>query len=141
MQFSLNTLFFAALALPGVLAAPSANTISQVSVCLDHGANLSACLVQYSSAQDGGITLKLVDGKVVQRVAADGTILGESPLPDGGVEQFKALADETQSRRRDDNVLIQRQCLYGHPCSEDSICYFNGCSGCLFVSTGVGGCV
>ena len=78
---------------------------------------------------------------MIQRIDATGQVLGETPLPEGQVEKFAVLASKSQSERRDDNVLVQRQCLYGHPCTEDSICYFNGCSGCLFYTTDAGGCI
>ena len=75
---------------------------------------------------------------MVQRLSADGSLLGETKIPTGELEKFQALAG--QSQRRDDNVFAKRACLIGHACSEDSICWFNGCDGCLFVTTGSGYC-
>ncbi|KAG9253652.1 uncharacterized protein F5Z01DRAFT_151882 [Emericellopsis atlantica] len=119
MQFSLPSLFITALALPNVLAAPSANEIHQ----------------------GDGITLKLAEAGMIQRIGADGQLLGERPLSEDQVETFAKIASQSQSERRDDGTLFKRQCLYGHPCTGDETCWFNGCSGCLFVTTNSGVCI
>lgn len=89
-------------------------------------------------AQNGGIKYNLTGDGMIQRLAADGHLLGESKIPDGELEKFKTLAGRSQ--RRDENVFAERACVVGLGCSEDSTCWYNGCDGCLFISTGVGFC-
>ncbi|KAH6856155.1 hypothetical protein B0I37DRAFT_351250 [Chaetomium sp. MPI-CAGE-AT-0009] len=118
MRFS-ATLFLAALASTGVLAAPNSPR----------------------QADNDGIKLRLTEDGMVQRIAADGTLLGESKIPPGELEKFKSLAGQSQSQRRDDNVFAKRACsALGMACTEDSSCWFSGCDGCIFFSTNQGYC-
>lgn len=75
---------------------------------------------------------------MVQRIAADGTILGVSPMPDGEIDMLKAV--EGQSRPRGKELFARVGCVLGTTCSDDATCWYNGCDGCLFVSTNIGVC-
>lgn len=90
--------------------------------------------------QEGGISLKLGDGNVLQRLDADGTLLGQTILKGDKLEEFKALASDAQSQRRD--LLAPRACLFGSGCTpgDDATCWYNGCAGCLALSNGAGYC-
>ncbi|RYP15733.1 hypothetical protein DL765_005535 [Monosporascus sp. GIB2] len=121
MLVPVELLTIAALALPGALAAPA----------------------PIEMVMDGGITLKLVDGDILQRLDADGTLLGETALKGESLEEFKALASNGQTERRDNALLAPRACLIGHGCTpgDDATCWYNGCVGCLALSNGAGYCV
>ncbi|KAK3356679.1 hypothetical protein B0T25DRAFT_629949 [Lasiosphaeria hispida] len=112
MRFSLATSFLlAALAsqATGVLAAPNS--------------------VNKASGHHDGSNFHLTEDGMAQRLAADGTTLGESKISAGELEKFKALTG--QSQRRDDNFLAKRACLIAHPCSNDAECWNNGCVSCI----------
>ncbi|KAM7212191.1 hypothetical protein V8F06_012443 [Rhypophila decipiens] len=77
---------------------------------------------------------------MVQRMAADGSILGRSKLSAAELEKFKALTARGQSRPQEDNVFAKKACVFGAPCQDDGQCWQNGCDGCMFLTTGQGFC-
>ncbi|KAK4187480.1 hypothetical protein QBC35DRAFT_233124 [Podospora australis] len=51
-----------------------------------------------------------------------------------------APVKRSKNPARELEIAARQGCLIGLPCTSDSDCWFNGCDGCLFLSTSAGAC-
>ncbi|KAM7183308.1 hypothetical protein V8F33_013670, partial [Rhypophila sp. PSN 637] len=87
-----------------------------------------------------GAMVRLTSDGLVQHLAPDGSLLGQTKLSVAELDKFKALTTRGQSRPREDNVFAKKACVFGAPCQTDGDCWQNGCDGCMFLTTSSGFC-